>query len=391
MAVEKLSKIPVSEIMDTNYHMVRPDSTLSEAIGIMMKHKEFELPVVADNGILKGLLSYSSLARAGRVTMNEKVEGLQLNIPKLTPLDSLERAAELMLSSDHRVLPVTKSRKIVGVVRRWKIIELAADFETWKKMKASEIMHKPVETVNSKDHLTKARSKLRDLDIRTIPVVDEKGIIVGVIGTQDIISFLRPRRRKQLGDFSGEKIHFDPEVGDIMIENPAFVSEDTNMLAVIDMMFDRSISTVIVVKDLKPVGVVSRFDLLEHIVSVGRKQNEVFVNISGLEHEDPDVMDALFGILDNAMNKINKIFTPQVLNIHVHKYNDDGNEAKYSVHMRLSTSKYLFMTKAVDWDAFRAFSEATDNLYAQVVKKKDQVKDHKTNSHRTKSGNNRKQ
>ncbi len=370
--------------MDTEYQQVRPESTLSEAIGIMRKHKQYELPVVANNGILRGLLSYSSLAKAGRITMNEKVEGLQLNVPKITLNDNLARAAELLLSSDHRLLPVTKNRKVQGVIRRWKIIDLSSDFETWKQMMVKDIMHKPVEVVNENDRLTKAKSMLRDMDIRTVPVVNKQGLLVGVIGTQDIIDYLRPKRRSQLGDFSGEKIHFDPEVKSVMVGNPQYIAEDVSMNKVIDIMFDKSISTLIVVRDRKPIGVVSRFDILEHLVSAGRKQEQVFVNISGLEHEDPEVMDALFGILDNAMNKINKIFTPRVLNIHVRKYNDEGNEAKYSVHMRLSTSKYLFITKTVDWDAFRAFADATDNLYAQVIKKKNLTKNHKSNNNRRK-------
>ncbi len=58
----------------------------------------------------------------------------------------------------------------------------------------------------------------------------------------------------------------------------------------------------------------------------------VFVNISGLEHEDIDVMDGLFGILDNAMNKINKIFRPRVLNVHVHTYNDEGKVIDISMY-----------------------------------------------------------
>lgn len=384
MPVEKLSKIPVTEILDTEYYMVRPDSTLSEAIGIMMKHKEFELPVVAENGILKGLLSYGSIAKAGRITMNERVDSLQLNVPKLRVTDNLARAAELLLSSDHRILPVTKNRKVQGVIRRWKIIELTQDYDTWKNLGVVDIMHKPVEVVSEEDRLTKARNMLRNLDIRTIPVANKQGQLVGIIGTQDIVAFLRPKRRKHYGDFSGEKIHFDPEVREVMVGNPHYVNEDATMTEVIEIMLDKGISTIVVVRDRKPVGVVSRYDILQHIVSAGRKQEQVFVNISGLENEDPDVMDALFGILDNALNKINKIFTPQVLNIHVHKYNDDGNEAKYSVHMRLSTSKRLFITKTADWDIFRAFSEGTDNLYAQVIKKKELSKNHKPNHLRKK-------
>ncbi|MCK4614947.1 MAG: CBS domain-containing protein [Thermoplasmata archaeon] len=377
MPLEKLTKIRVTEIMDIHYQKVHPDTTLSEAIGIMLKYKQFELPVVAKNGVLRGLLSYSSLARTGRVTMNEKVETHQMSVPRLRVGDSVERAAELLISSDHRLLPVTKNRKVQGVVRRWKIIELSSDLETWKGMKVTELMHQPVEVVRVHDRLTTARNKLRRLDIRTIPVVDKNGELAGIIGIQDIVSYLRPKRRAQLGNFSGEKIHFDPEVKDVMIGEPHHVSENATVSTVITIMLDKSISSVVVVKERRPVGVVTRFDILEHIVSAGRKQEGVFVNISGLEEEDPDVLETLFEILDSAMNRINKIFPPKVLNIHVHTYNDEGNEAKYSVHMRLTTDKYLFLTKTVDWDIFRAFAEAADQIYTQVIKKKELVKNHK--------------
>lgn len=377
MPVENLSKTPVTEIMDTDFPMVRPDTTLSEAIGIMLKHKEFELPVIAQNGVLKGMLSYVAIARAGRVTMNAKVETLQLTVPKLTVTDDVRRAAELLLASDHRTLPVTRNRKVQGIVRRRKIIELTRDAETWKTMKVTDLMHKPVEVVSVDDRLTRARNMMREYDIRTIPVVDREGFLVGVIGVQDIVAFLRPRRRKHFGDFSGEKVSFDPLMSEVMVENPKFVLEDAPMSSVIDMMLDGNISTVLVVRERRPVGVVSRFDIVEYIVSAGRKQKGVFVNISGLEGEDPDVLDAVFDILDNAMNKVNKIYTPQVLNIHVRKYKEEGNEIKYSIDMRLSTSKGLFISKSVDWDVFRAFSQGTDILYAQIVRKKDQVKDYK--------------
>lgn len=378
MPVEKLSKITVLEIMDTDYQMVKPDSSLSEAIGVMLKHKQYELPVVASNGMLQGLLSYYSLAKAGRMTMNEKVDGLQLNIPKMTAQDTVSRAAELLLSSDHRLLPVTRNRKVVGVIRRNRIIELASDLETWKGMKVTELMHQPVEVVNGSDRLTKAKTMMRNLDIRTIPVVDKKGFLTGVIGMSDIISYLRPKRRKQLGDFSGEKIHFDPEVQDVMISYPYFVEQGATVDDAIQVMQEQGISSIVITKDKTPLGVVSNSDILEFIVSSGRKQKQVFVNISGLEHEDLDVMDGLFGILDNALNKINKIYTPRVLNIHVNTYNYEGNEAKYSVHMRLSTTKHLYITKTVNWDPFKAFADGCDNLYAQVIKKKEMSKNHKT-------------
>ena len=367
----------MEEILDTNFQVVHQDTTFSKAIGIMLKHKQFELPVVGNNGVLKGLLSYNSLAKSGSISMNEKVETAQLSIPKLKTEDNLARAAELFLSSDHRLLPVIKNRKVQGIVRRWKIIEMASDLKTWKKMNVTELMSRHVEIVKIDDKLTTARTLLRRLDIKTVPVVDKNGEIAGVIGIQDIISFLKPKRRPKLGAFTVEKTNFDPYVKDVMVTEPHYLTEESNIEEVISMMLKYSISTVIIVKDKKPTGIISGFDLLEHIMSAGRKEDSVFINISGFEEEDPEVMDSLFEILGSTMKKINKIFAPKVLNIHVHSYNIEGNEIKYSVNMRLTADKHLFVTKANDWDIYKAFSDGVDRLYSQVRKKKEILKEHK--------------
>jgi len=381
MTVEKLKGIKVSEIMNREFHSVKPDATLSEAIGIMLRHEQYELPVATENEILRGLMSYNFLIRSGRVAMNEKVETIMINPPKLRVTDSVARAAELLLSSDLRLLPVTKNRKLQGVVKRGRVVELSSDLETWKTLKVKEIMTKSIEVVKMKDRVSTAKGLMRKLDVRSLPVVNNEGLLVGAIGIRDIMAYLKPKRRAQMGDFSGEKVRFDPEVHEIMVPHPKFVAEDTPVSRALSIMIEEDISGVFAVRERKPVGVLTQYDILEYIVSAGRKQDNVLVNISGIRDLEPEVVEALFDLIDGSMNKINKIFAPRILNIHVHTHNDDGpeekSESKYSVNMRLSTDKYLFLSKAVDWDIFRAFSEAADQIYAQVIRKKEMVKNYK--------------
>lgn len=377
MAVENLTKISVNEITDIDYQIVHTNALISKAIGKMLKYKQFELPVVERNGILEGMLSYNSLIKTGSIAMNEKVETIQLNTPKLKPNDSVGKAAELFLSTDFRLLPVVKNRKIIGVVRRWKIIEMARELKTWKKMKVTEIMSRDIKTVKINEKVSHARNLLRKLDVKAIPVVDKNDELAGIIGISDIISYLRPKRRAKSGAYIGEKTNFDPEVRDVMVPEPIHVSSEASVSKVIKLMLDKDISTIVVVEDKKVVGIVTGFDILEYIVSAGRKKDSVFINISGLNEEDPHLLDSLFELLEGSMKKINKIFPPRVLNIHVHSYNVEGNETKYSVNMRLTTDKHLFVTKGIDWDIFRAFSDAVERLLIQARKKKEMMKEHK--------------
>jgi len=88
-----------------------------------------------------------------------------------------------------------------------------------------------------------------------LPVVDNKGKVVGVVSEFDLLKAIR--NGKALEQVKAE---------DIMSKNPICVSENTPVEDVIDLMIKHNIIRVPVVRNDNLVGVISRCDILSSIV-----------------------------------------------------------------------------------------------------------------------------
>ena len=102
----------------------------------------------------------------------------------------------------------------------------------------------------------------RDLAIKLLsgmysglPVVDDKGKVVGVVSEFDLLKAIR--EGKALEQVKAE---------DIMSKNPICVSENTPVEEIIDLMMKHNIIRVPVVRNDNLVGVISRCDILSSIV-----------------------------------------------------------------------------------------------------------------------------
>ncbi len=88
-----------------------------------------------------------------------------------------------------------------------------------------------------------------------LPIVDEKGKVIGVVSEFDLLKAIRSG--KTLGQVTA---------GDIMSKNPICVTEDTSIEEIIDLMTKHNIIRVPVVRKDTLVGVISRCDILSSIV-----------------------------------------------------------------------------------------------------------------------------
>jgi len=270
---------------------------------------------------------------------------------------------------------VDKNDNLLGIIKRSEVIRKIQERTVTGKRSVMEFMSPDVETIRATQTISRARVKMRALHVRTLPVVGENGQLVGIIGIKDIASHFQTPHRQHAGSMGGEKHSVDLKITDVMNSSPFSVGSETRMRDVLDLMIEKSISTIPVVKDGQPVGIISHADVLELIASFGEREG-VFIQISGLEEEDPYVYTTIDSILKRSLEKINRIFKPDVLTIHVHTYNDSGErdrEIKYSVALRLNTRKHLFSSKAVGWDIFKAISDGMEHLERQAIRKKDMI------------------
>jgi CBS domain-containing protein len=214
----------VREIMTKGPVTVRADQPLIEAWQTMLDQNLKALPVVDPNGQVVGLLTHEDLLdRAGlnaRLAVAQKLDEASLQ----TEMDILRRSGK----------------------------------------QVADVMSQPVITIHQEDPIGLVAERLVKQGITRMPVVDEKGDLVGMVSRLDVL--------RQVMDVP-EKEH--PQVqtqgvgrlaGDVMSKEVPIVPENTNLPGIIGSFLSSGEHRVIVVNDAgQPVGLISDSDVVGRI------------------------------------------------------------------------------------------------------------------------------
>jgi CBS domain-containing protein len=145
--------------------------------------------------------------------------------------------------------------------------------------RARDIMSAKVISVTPETTIEEASKLLFTHRISGIPVVDLDGRVIGVLSESDIIFreiHQEPHLVEKLGDMILPRTlrasdRTGSTAGEIMTSPPITAREETPLKELIQTITERKIKRIIIVdKDMHPVGIVSRIDIvkaLEHITS----------------------------------------------------------------------------------------------------------------------------
>lgn len=100
----------VRNIMTKDPVVVSPDVTLQEVTNLMAERKVQQIPVVS-NGLFEGLITSYDLWKAGSNSEQLKVRDVMTTrVIKITPIDKVGTAAELFMDKRFKTLPVVNLR-----------------------------------------------------------------------------------------------------------------------------------------------------------------------------------------------------------------------------------------------------------------------------------------
>lgn len=127
---------------------------------------------------------------------------------------------------------------------------------------AAEIMTRDPQTISSSASLAAAIDALQSLRIRHLPVVDDDGVVVGVISDRD----LGPLMKTFIDSAYVDEMADPPEtrsIVELMSTDPITVQEDTDVTEIIDVLIAERIGAVPVVDGGdRVIGIISYVDIL---------------------------------------------------------------------------------------------------------------------------------
>ncbi len=368
MLRSQIDGISVEEILIAKFPTVGSEDRVSDALSKMRQSGFQEIPIV-DAGAYTGMVSYGSILKKKNLTMDMKVKNLIRNLPTVTEDTDITKIAEYMVANNCRQLAVLNGKKVIGLVSRRGLIDIAARMKALKEIKIWEIMTSPVEFLRDNAMLQDAIDIMRRLDIRTIPIMDNADKLVGIVGMKEIIDNFWKDESKMLGDISkNNKAQITVE--SVCTTNVATIEWDDNIDDAAAMMIEHGFSTLPVMDGDETVGILTEYDIIE-LISSCREREALFVQISGLDDEDKIFTDAMYADIEEEIKKISKIYKPESLVIHVSRYNEDGDRKKYSLTGKMFIDGMTVNAKVVDWDLVKANNDLIKKITALVMDLKD--------------------
>ncbi|MCD6402820.1 MAG: CBS domain-containing protein [Candidatus Aenigmarchaeota archaeon] len=190
------SHIFVSSAYTKNLITANPNDDL-KSVARKMLSKRISSVVVEENGEIVGIVTKTDLVRT-LVDSKKKVREYMKKPVTVQSTDSILMVRKLMLNKGIKRLPVMKGKELVGMITEGdvakllfglrKMVEGAELKRRFKDLKVGDIMRKKkLITISPEDTLGTAARKMLKNDISSLPVVDEKGELVGIITKTDLV------------------------------------------------------------------------------------------------------------------------------------------------------------------------------------------------------------
>lgn len=361
-----IDKLLVKDIMTQSPLTADKGETVSQMISKMRKNKVREIPIV-EGGKPLGLISYKALLARRNVPLTAKVEHIMIPCPNLEEDMSILHAAEELMLAGVRGAPVVRNRKMVGFLSRTDIVRILPQVDELKGRQVQDFMSKTPQSVTEKETIRKAQIIMKGLDEKGLPVVDDIGLLIGAIGMTEIMDVMwSPKASKPPNEIKGsDREAADIRVGSVMNRSPVYISPTDTVEKAVSIMLKKNLSTLFVTDGNKLIGVVSQFDLMEQVISLKPREG-VYVQITGLDFDDPEVYDVLYELIGKAMKRIDRFESPRVFTLHASVHHPEGLKSKYGLGARLTTAKNMYYGKIVDWDLYKAADELLNTLEKNV-------------------------
>jgi CBS domain-containing protein len=378
----------IADIVSDDYVEFSPDTPVSKLVGT------FDDPavraVVVHGDEFEGIVTRRQLATSHHQP-NEKIGSLVWHVPRLAPDEDVRKVAQLMIDSDAQLLPVFDGGELVGVVTVDAILEKVRPFldaaTVAEASTADLVALDPASTFGEALHV------FRENRITHLPVVED-GTAIGILSLYDVTDLtVRAAGQSQGGDaggtdsFGGDisastgRTHggfgaregdrarvLDLPVRDVMASPVRTIHPDATLETAVDEMFAIDGSSLVVTKDGRPYGIVTKTDVLDSLTweAGGNRAVQIYGTdlLDDVQYEDVVAMVEKFDDRDHGMTVLDA-------KIHLHEHDEKLRGTPLLLaRIRLHTDRGLYIASGEGYGASHALNEARDVLERQIRDRK---------------------
>jgi len=322
--------------------------------------------VVLKNQKYAGLLTDRTISSMQHQS-ETKVGILAFNAPVLNTNMDIDEIATRFLEG-YRELAVVEKGKLLGMVRQLDVLKSLKDEGRVPKKRVTELMSKPLITIDINQSLAQASALMRKEGIHHLIVTDDSRYI-GIVSTSDV----QPMLAKQTDRMPFARTRVGTEtiaVKSILSSVPEIyqVRKAAHLNEAVDEMIKRGVSTLLVY-DGKPIGLIHAVD----IIKTSLPSAEPPLEINGLTIEEEDQRDDIRRECLTTLKRISKIMPIEVARLSIKTHSKTGSRHKYSLQFLVS-GKHTLETNAFHWKLFSALNDVLKEMEHRVMKLKDKEK-----------------
>ena len=118
-------------------------------------------------------------------------------------------------------------------------------------------------TLSEVDTIKAASRNLHEKKIGCMPILDKNDNVIGIISERDLSQFIYT-----------ERFNLNLPVTKIMSKNLVTCDLNTSVTELMDLMTDKKIRHILIIEDKKLLGIVSIGDVVNHLISKIKEENE---------------------------------------------------------------------------------------------------------------------
>ena len=331
------------------------EETVSRTVSKMARERVRDMFLVKE-GVLQGMVTHHSLLDAMSNSETTKIRSLMFRPPTLQPSDDIEKAITYMLDVGIESVPVIKDRKLKG---RVVIEDILRQFNS-KNLTASSIMSISPKLIYEDDTIAHARAAMKNHGISRLLVVNRQGKLTGIVTASDILRKNAQKEKMRKGIMSYKTSVLNSPVSNIMTSNVETVKPTADLNKVVSMMIRHNIRLMPVVDSNKPVGLISRKQVIA--LMLDRPQEGIIVNFSGIKGFEPFEIETMRHLTAGYMEKLGRMVGSTKVSIKLKRI----GHSKHQVKIVAGEGKDTLMVESTAFDIISALSEALRTLERKV-------------------------
>jgi diguanylate cyclase (GGDEF)-like protein len=187
-----LFSTPLSQILLRPLPLIEKDSNIINALNLTSEFDE-HICVCNRDGSLYGLVTNSDIVAS--VDPQVILDSLQIatifekkyGYKSFPPSASMAEALEFMKDSLSDCVIIQEGGIAVGILTSKDVLQCIGD-EKHHSLKVSDVMSFPVETLTQRASISEGLEYLRSRPYKRVVVVDDEGMVMGIVTQQDLIS-----------------------------------------------------------------------------------------------------------------------------------------------------------------------------------------------------------